>query len=167
MIKHRPELPHLPADMIAEVYTALEERKDLSTHSGPEFVYEYMSATPALIEWLKANIDNNVDWAVQYFTGTIPAHSDWVFDDRKLNYLVELGEANPDTYWFDKDGKVIYTAKCNVGWYELTVNVPHSVGNVVGRRISVTHRSRRDTLASLTGLVRDERDAIKDYGFKP
>lgn len=168
MIKHRTELPHLPPDMIAEVYKSLEERRDLNTHTGddPKYVYEYMAATPKLVEWLQNNIDKHVDWAVQYFTGKITVHTDWVFDDHKLNYLVDLGGDSPKTFWFDADGNVIYTAVCEVGWYELTVNVPHGVEHVPGQRISVTHRSRRDTLATRAGLVRDERDSIKDYGFK-
>lgn len=169
MIKHRPELPHPPKEIIDEVYKALEARNNVNAYSGedPYFLYEYMNATDKMIQWCKDNIDKNVDWAVQYFTGDIPAHSDWAFDDHKLNYLVDLGGGSPETYWFDADGKVIYTAVCELGWYELTVNVPHSVGHVSGQRISITHRSKRDTLATRAGLERDERDVIKDYGYKP
>jgi hypothetical protein len=46
------------------------------------------------------------------------------------------------------------------------VNIPHTVEHVSGRRISVTHRSRRDTLADRAGLTRDDRDVVKDYGYK-
>lgn len=168
MIKHRPELPHLPHDMIEEVYKSLDARQNVNTHSGtdPEFVYEYMSATDSLVDWCKKNIDHTVDWAVQYIHGSIPAHADWAFDEHKLNYLVDLGGGQPATHWFDLDGKIIYTANCELGWYELTVNIPHTVEHVSGRRISVTHRSRRDTLADRAGLTRDDRDVVKDYGYK-
>lgn len=168
MIKQRSELPHLPPDMIAQVYQSLEERRNINTHSGedPKFVYEYMAATPKLVEWLHANIDKNADWAVQYFTGKITAHTDWIFDDHKLNYLVDLGGNDIKTHWFDADGNVIHTAVCTLGWYELTVNVPHTVEHVPGWRISVTHNSKLEKLAARAGLVPDQRDSVKDYGFK-
>ena len=145
MIKPRPELPHPPKEIIDEVYKALEERKNLNSYSGenPYFLYEYMSATDSLAQWCKKNIDHTVDWAVQYIHGSIPAHADWAFDEHKLNYLVDLGGSSPETYWFDAEGKVIYTAVCELGWYELTVNVPHSVGYVSGKRISIASNKNR------------------------
>ena len=177
MIKLRPDLLAVPESMLAEVYKSLEQRKDLTTYTGidPVFVYEYMAATEPLAQWCKHNINPELDWAVQYIHGTIPAHTDWVYEVTKLNYLVTLGEPSPYnplwpsplTHWFDKDGKVTYTHRCELGWQELTVHIPHLVTHIPGKRISITHRSLYNTLADRGEVeLAEEGESIKNYGFK-
>ena len=177
MIKYRPDLPNLPPEMIAEVYKSLEQRKNVSIYSGtdPAFYYEYMDSTEPLLQWCRQHIHKELDWAVQYIHGTIPAHTDWVYSLTKLNYLVTLGEpdpynplwAPPLTHWFDKDGNVTHSHLCSLGWQELTVNIPHLVDHVPGKRISVTHRSLYNTMADRGKIKLDpnQRESVKDYGF--
>ena len=166
MIIHRNDLPPLPEYLIEEVYKSLEQRKNLYSYGDLFFLYEHMDATPLLKQWLFSNIDPVKEWSVQYFTGHIPAHTDWIFDDTKLNYLLTLGGKDTYTHWYDDDRNKVFSVKCEPGWHELTVNIPHNVDCVLEPRISITHKSIRDTIGYKVDNTPDRIDlSVKDYGF--
>lgn len=139
----RDDLPVCPAEMLNLVYESVAQQRNLKTFQDAGWKYEYMDVVLELDDWLKKHISTSKPWGVQVLHGNVPIHKDWNHGGSKLNFLVQCGNDQVETAWYNDQEVELYRHCLASGkWYELVVNTNHTVhGLVTGeQRISIIQR---------------------------
>jgi len=170
--RYLDKLPKVPLSLLREIsdyapehreYVSVIDRVMTDKNANvPNLMYRRWTITPALTEWLKHNISDQLDKVgVQMSSpyngsGVHLPHTDshprrWV-----LNYIVELGGDNVLTSFYKEKGhplvrehltrpesyddlELVEQFKAEPGrWWVLNAQIIHDAINITGNRISIT-----------------------------
>jgi hypothetical protein len=140
----RDDLPVCPAEMLNLVYESVAQQRNLKTFQDAGWKYEYMDVVLELDDWLKKHVSTHKPWGVQVLQGTVPIHKDWNHGGPKLIFLVQCGNDQVETVWFNEQKNVELARICLAPnrWYELAVSINHMVCGLelTQQRIAIIQR---------------------------
>lgn len=136
-VQYYPEIPALPKDLQDDILSITQGEGSLIFESYDNFLLYPLNQR--LKDWAWEHFPKANAQKIQKLKNSVIAHIDM---DRKLayNFLIDAGGTDVHTKFFDSldnDAKVVEDHVLETGiWHSLTVDVPHSVENITGTRIS-------------------------------
>lgn len=142
----------LPKVPLALLNTLEEIETFKNCFLNKDFAHTYASyEVPASLHLFLSNyFDYPICVRYQVIKNKLPVHTD-INTNSKLNYLLQTGGPTVKTRWWnDVNNPTKIIQECKIKkftWYNLTVNVPHDITEVISPRISITIKDTSGSFA--------------------